>query len=309
MGAGVIFLVLLLKKELVGRHRIAAAVLADLHFDHTVAVWAEKRASASIPTHGGVTHIAIPRLLLGKNSKYTFVALLVHRIQTVEILNRAHHHAVGIRERFSNLPHPLLCDMGGTHNDAKGFPAVFPLLIGPQPVQSAKSSRTDLRFATTAFCDNERHTLTRKLPLDGFCHRKLRIVERISHTAHDAVVDSEHFVGKRFLGRIKKGHELAADTVSYGNAKGIEIACDIFHILKTVWHIGDCPGDLDGSALQALLQHLHHILILRLQIQHPCVHPLFQGNDLQLPEISPLAQTVEHIILKFRDQRRCRFAI
>lgn len=100
-----------------------------------------------------ITHIAIPRLLLGKNSKYTFVALLVHRIQTVEILNRAHHHAVGIRERFSNLPHPLLCDMGGTHDDAKGFPAVFPLLIGPQPVQSAKSSRTDLRFATTAFCD------------------------------------------------------------------------------------------------------------------------------------------------------------
>ena len=304
-----IFLVLLLKKELVGRHRIAAAVLADLHFDYTVTVWAEKRASASIPTHGGVTHIAIPRLLLGKNSKYTFVALLIHCIQTVEILNRAHHHAVGIRERFSNLPHPLLCDMGGTHNDAKGFPAVFPLLIGPQPVQSAKSSRTDLRFATTAFCDNERHTLTRKLPLDGFCHRKLRIVERISHTAHDAVVDSEHFIGKRFLGRIKKGHELIADTVSYGNAKGIEIACDIFHILKSVWAARQGAGDLDGSALQALLQHLHHILILRLQIQHPCVHPLFQGNDLQLPEISPLAQTVEHIILKFRDQRRCRFAI
>lgn len=65
---------------------------------------------------------------------------------------------------------------------------------------------------------------TRKLPLDGFCHRKLRIVERISHTAHDAIVDSEHFIGKRFLGRIKKGHELIADTVSYGNAKGIEIA-------------------------------------------------------------------------------------
>lgn len=145
MGAGVIFLVLLLKKELVGRHRIAAAVLADLHFDHTVTVWAEKRASASIPTHGGVTHIAVPRLLLGKNSEYAFVALLIHCIQAVEIPNRAHHHAVGIWERFSNLPHPLLCDMGGTHDDAKGFPAVFPLLIGPQPVQSAKSSRTDLR--------------------------------------------------------------------------------------------------------------------------------------------------------------------
>ena len=199
--------------------------------------------------------------------------------------------------------------MGGTHNDAKRFPAVFPLLIGPQPVQSAKSSRTDLRLAATAFCDNERHTLTRKLPFDSLCYRKLGIVEGISHTAHDAVVDSEHFIGKRFLGRIKKGHELAADTVSHGNAKGIEIACDIFHILKSVWAARQGAGDLDGSALQALLQHLHHILILRLQIYHPCVHPLFQGNDLQLPEISPLAQTVEHIILKFRDQRRCRFAI
>ena len=112
------------------------------------------------------------------------------------------------------------------------------------------------------------------------------------------------------LGRIKKGHELIADTVSYGNTKGIEIACDIVpHSSNPSGLPGNGAGDLDGSTLQALLQHLHHILILRLQIQHPCIYPLFQGNDLQLPEISPLAQTVEHIILKFRDQRRCRFAI
>ena len=67
-------------------------------------------------------------------------------------------------------------------------------------------------------------TLALLNPRLSYEERKLRIVERISHTAHDAVVDSEHFVGKRFLGRIKKGHELAADTVSYGNAKGIEIS-------------------------------------------------------------------------------------
>ena len=120
-----------LKEELIGRYGVVRPVLADLHFDDRVAVRAEERAAAFIPTHGGIAHIAVPSTFLGKDRVHTLIALLVESIEPVQVCDAVHHHGVGVRQRFSDLTHPLSCDVGGAHDDAEGLSSAVFFLCCP----------------------------------------------------------------------------------------------------------------------------------------------------------------------------------
>ena len=126
-----VFLMLLLEEKLVCRHGVVRPVLADVHFDDRVAVRAEERTAAFIPSHGGIAHIAVPRPLLGKDRVHTLIALLVESIEPVQLRDAMHHHGIGVRQRFPDLTHPFSCDMGGAHDDAEGLLRAAPPLCSP----------------------------------------------------------------------------------------------------------------------------------------------------------------------------------
>ena len=176
-------------------------------------------------------------------------------------------------------------------------------------MQCAEGGRADLRLSTTTFRDDECCLPAVKLPLDGLCHRELGVIEGITGPLRDKVVDGQHFIRERFAGRIKERHELIADAVRDGHAKGIEVPCDIVDIGKAVRCTGNRAGDLNKPCLQPFLQHLNDIPILYCQLQHPCVDPLLLRDDLQLPEVAVAFERSKHIALKRGNERRCRFVI
>ena len=90
-------------------------------------------------------------------------------------------------------------------------------------MQRAESSRSDLRFSRAAFRDDEGSPLSLKLALDSLCHRELRVIKGIARVLRDKVVDGQHFIRERLAGRVKERHELIADAVRNGHAKGIEV--------------------------------------------------------------------------------------
>ena len=126
-----VFLMLPLKEELIGRYGVVRPILADLHFDDRVAVRAEERTAAFIPSHGGIAHIAVSCPLLGKDRIHTLASLLVESIEPVQLCDAVHHHGIGVRQRFSDLTHPFSCDMGGAHDDAEGLLRAAPPLCSP----------------------------------------------------------------------------------------------------------------------------------------------------------------------------------
>ena len=176
-------------------------------------------------------------------------------------------------------------------------------------MQCAEGSRADFRFVRAAFRNDKRSFLAVKLPLDRLRHRKLDIIEGLAGLLHDIVIDSEYFIRKRLSGWIEDGHELIADTVSDGHAEGIEIPCDIVDLVNPIRGAGYSAGDLNGPGLQPLLQYLYDILIIRFQIQRPCVDPLLLRDDLQLPEIASLLERSKYIVPKRRNEWRRRFVI
>ena len=148
-----------------------------------------------------------------------------------------------------------------------------------------------------------------KLTFDSLGHRELRVIKGIARVLRDKVIDGQHFIGEGFTGRVKEGHELIADAVCNGNAKGIEIFRNIVDFLEPIRKARNSAGDLDVPGLQAFLQHLHNIFVLWFQCQHPCVDPLFLRNDLQLLEISAVLERCEYIVLKRGDERHCCFVV
>ena len=176
-------------------------------------------------------------------------------------------------------------------------------------MQRAESGRSNLGFSRTAFRDDEGSPLSLKLAFDSLRHRELRVIKGIARVLRDKVVDGQHFIGEGLTGRVKEGHELIADTVCDGHAKGVEIICDIVDFLEPVRKARNGAGDLDVPGLQAFLQHLHNIFILWFQRQHPCVDPLFLRDDLQLSEISAVLERSEYIVLKRGNERCCCFVV
>ena len=126
LGTDMVFPMLLLEEELIGRYGIMRSILADLHFDDCITVRAKKRATAFVPPDGRISHIAVPSTFLGKDRVHALVALLIKGIKPVQVCDAMHDHGISVRKRFPDLTHPLLCHMRGTHDDAEGLPlAVF----------------------------------------------------------------------------------------------------------------------------------------------------------------------------------------
>ena len=51
-----VFPMLLLEEELIGRYGVVRSILADLHFDDCITVRAKKRATAFVPPDGRIAH-------------------------------------------------------------------------------------------------------------------------------------------------------------------------------------------------------------------------------------------------------------
>ena len=133
-----VFPVFILEEELVGRHRITAAVLADLHGHDLVAVRAKKGPQALTPFHCRVAHVAISGTFLGKDCVNTFIPLLVHGVEPVQLRNTVDYHGIGVREGFSDLSHPFPGDVGRAHDNAKGFVRAASLLSRPQTMKGSE---------------------------------------------------------------------------------------------------------------------------------------------------------------------------
>lgn len=63
---------------------------------------------------------------------------------------------------------------------------------------------------------------------------ELRIIERIPDVFPDVVVDGENLRGQRFRREIKERLELIADTLSDGDAEGVQVSRDIADRVETV---------------------------------------------------------------------------
>ena len=148
-----------------------------------------------------------------------------------------------------------------------------------------------------------------KLPFDSLRHRKLGIIEGITGFFVDVIVDLQYFFRKRLRCRIKLGNELAADTVSHSNAKGIQIAGHAVYLYKTVCRIWDSTRNGDTPIFKPLLQNVRHVSILWQQRQRPCFHALSEGKNFHLPQITAGNERIQHIVLKLRDQRCSSFPV
>ena len=148
-----------------------------------------------------------------------------------------------------------------------------------------------------------------KLPFDSLCHCKLGVIEGIAGFFVDVIVDLQDFFRKRLRRRIELGNELAADTVSHSNAKGIQIAGHAVYLRKAVCRIWNSTRNGDTSIFEPLLQNVRHVSILRQQCQRPCFHTLGKGVYLHLPQIAACNERIQHIVLKLRDQRCGSFPV
>ena len=142
-----------------------------------------------------------------------------------------------------------------------------------------------------------------ELPFDSLRHRKLGIIEGIAGFFVDIIVDLQDFFRKRLRCRIELGNELAADTVSHSNTKGIQIAGYAVYLRKAICCIHSSTRNGDTPIFEALFQNVCYVLILRQQRQRPCFHALGKGVYLHLPQIAACNERIQHIVLKLRDQR------
>ena len=148
-----------------------------------------------------------------------------------------------------------------------------------------------------------------ELPFDSLRHRKLGIIEGITGSFVDIIVDLQYFFRKRLRRRIELGNELAADTVSHSNAKGIQIAGHAVYLRKAVCRIWNSTRNGDTSIFEPLLQNVRYVSILRQQRQRPCFHALSEGKHFHLPQITTGNERIQHIVLKLRDQRCGSFPV
>jgi len=56
--------------------------------------------------------------------------------------------------------------------------------------------------------------------------------------------------------------------------------CHAGHAVKTVRLVRSGTGDRDLSLLQALLQHVHHVFVIRQQLQQPDIQLFMEREHL-----------------------------
>ena len=192
-------------------HPVVCIVAAWQFYDGTTAGAAE-RAFSRVKQNRRAAHIAVSGFFLADNGVDAFVALPVLRVQTVQLRNAADDDACGVRQRFGNFAHPLLCDVRRAEDDVE---RLFPFLR----LIRRQCGRTDLRFAASTLCHDERRLSLRELALDRFRNRKLRRVKAVACVCADIVVDAQNLRGKLLRGRVKQRLELLSDTLCDGHAE------------------------------------------------------------------------------------------
>ena len=185
-------------------HPVVCIVAAWQFYDGTTAGAAE-RAFSRVKQNRRAAHIAVSGFFLADNGVDAFVALPVLRVQTVQLRNAADNDTRSIRQRFGKFAHPLLRDVRRAKNDVE---RLFPFLH----LIRCQCGRTDLRFAASALCHDERRLSLRELALDRFRNRKLRRIQAVARVCADIVVDAQNLRGKLLRSGVKQRLELLSDT-------------------------------------------------------------------------------------------------
>lgn len=163
-------------------HPVVCIVAAWQFYDGTTAGAAE-RAFSRVKQNSRAAHIAVSGLFLADDGVDTFVSLPVLCVQAVQLCNAADDDSCGVRQRFGNFAHPLLCDVRRAEDDIE---RLFPFLR----LIRGQCRCADLRLAASALCHDERRLSLRELALDRFRNRKLRRIQAVARVFADMVVDA-----------------------------------------------------------------------------------------------------------------------
>ena len=192
-------------------HPVVCIVAAWQFYDGTTAGAAE-RAFSRVKQNRRAAHIAVSGFFLADNGVDAFVALPVLCVQVIQLRNAADNDTCGIRQRFGNFVHPLLRDVRRTEDDVE---RLFPFLC----LIRRQCGRTDLRFAASALCHDERGLSLRELALDRFRDGKLCRVKAVARVCADMVVDVQDLRRKLLRGGVKQRLELITDSFCDGHAE------------------------------------------------------------------------------------------
>ena len=208
-------------------HPVVCIVAAWQFYDGTTAGAAE-RAFSRVKQNRRAAHIAVSGFFLADDGVDAFVSLPVLCAQAVQLCNAADDDARSLWQRFGKFAHPLLCDVRRAEDDVE---RLFPFLR----LIRCQCGRTDLRFAASALCHDERRLSLRELALDRFRNRKLRRVKAVARVCADIVVDAQNLRGKLFHGGVKERLKLLTDSFCDSHAERRQIAGDGMDAVKAVW--------------------------------------------------------------------------
>ena len=192
-------------------HPVVCIVAAWQFYDGTTAGAAE-HTFPCVKQDSRAAHIAVSGFFLADDGVDAFVALLVLRVQAVQLCNVADDDSCSVRQRFGNFAHPLLRNVRRAEDDVE---RLFPFLR----LIRRQCGRTDLRFAASALCHDERRLSLRELALDRFRNRKLRRVKAVARVFADVVVDAQNLRGKLLRSWVKKRTKLITDSLCHGHAE------------------------------------------------------------------------------------------
>ena len=231
-------------------HPVVCIVAAWQFYDGTTAGAAE-RAFSRVKQNRRAAHIAVSGFFLADDGVDAFVALLILRVQAVQLCNAADDDSCGVRQRFGNFAHPFLCDVRRAKNNVE---RLFPFL---RLIRSQRRC-ADLRFSGPTFCHNECGFSLRELTLDRFRDGKLRRVKAVARVCADVVVDAQNLRGKLLRSWVKKRTKLITDSLRDGHAERGQIAGDGMDVVKAV-RVLNRSGNMNCTGFQAVLQHLDDI--------------------------------------------------
>ena len=194
------------------RGRPAVRVVAAWQLYDSPAVGAAERTFSCVKQNSRAAHIAVSGFFLADDGVDAFVSLPVLCVQAVQLCNAADDDARSLWQHFGNFAHPLLCDVRRAEDDIE---RLFPFLR----LIRCQCGRTDLRFAASALCHDERRLSLRELALDRFRNRKLRRVKAVARVCADIVVDAQNLRGKLLRSGVKQRLELITDSLCHGHAE------------------------------------------------------------------------------------------
>ena len=192
--------------------RPAVCVIAARQLYDFPTAGAAERTFSCVKQDGRAAHIAVSCLFLADDGVDAFIALLVLCVQAVQLCNAADDDARSLWQRFGKFAYPLLRNVRRAEDDVE---RLFPFLR----LIRRQCGRTDLRFAASTLCHDERRLSLRELALDRFRNRKLRRVKAVARVCADIVVDAQNLRGKLLRSGVKERLELITDSLCHGHAE------------------------------------------------------------------------------------------